>query len=222
MPAEKPAVPAPRIDAIVLPELRAGDMYDLEPSVSLEAFAFESIDADAVQLGGARIESCRITGLHAAEADLRGTTIIETVLEHLDIPVVRASRTRWRDVRIEGGRLGSAELYDAEWESVEFVGCKLGFVNLRGSTLRDVRFTDCTIEELDVGAAEVTRLALPGTRIRSLDVSRATMQHADLRGCEFAELTGAGALRGAAIDADQLALLAPLFARELGITVIEP
>jgi uncharacterized protein YjbI with pentapeptide repeats len=222
MPADKAAVPAPMLDPIVLPELQAGDGYDLEPSASLEAFAFESISTDAVQLGGARIESCRVTGLHAAEAELRGTTIIETVLEHLDIPVLRASRTRWRDVRIEGGRLGSAELYDADWESVEFVGCKLSFVNLRGSTLRDVRFTDCTIEELDLGAAEVLRLALPGTRIRRLDVSRATLQHADLRGCEFADLTGAGSLRGAAIDADQLALLAPLFASELGIAIIEP
>ena len=49
-----------------------------------------------------------------------------------------------------------------------------------------------------------------------------TLQHADLRGCEFADLTGAGSLRGAAIDADQLALLAPLFASELGIAIIEP
>jgi uncharacterized protein YjbI with pentapeptide repeats len=222
MPAESAAVPPPSFDPIVLPELTAGDGYDLEPSASLEAFAFEGIRTDAVELGGARIEACRVTGLQAAEADLRGTTIIETVFEHPDIPVVRASRTRWRDVRVDGGRLGSAEFYDAEWESVEFVGCKLSFVNLRGGTLRDVRFTDCVIEELDLGAAAVLRLALPGTRIRSLDVSRATLQHVDLRGCEFAELTGAGSLRGAVIDADQLTLLAPLLASELGVTVIEP
>jgi uncharacterized protein YjbI with pentapeptide repeats len=221
MPADKAAVPAPSLDPIVLPALSGGDGDDLEPSASLDALAFDGLSADAVALGGARIESCRFTGLRAAEIDLRGTTITETVLEHLDVPIVRASRTRWRDVRIEGGRLGSAELYDAEWQSVHFLGCKLSFVNLRGSRMRDVQFTDCVIEELDLGAAEAVRLALPGTRIQRLDVSRAILQHVDLRGCAFDELTGAGSLRGAAIDPGQLMLLAPLLANELGVTVVD-
>jgi uncharacterized protein YjbI with pentapeptide repeats len=221
MPAAKPAVSAPALDPIVLPELAAGDGYDLEPSASLDALTIDGVSAEAVELGGARIESCRLTGLRAAEADLRGTTVTETLLEQLDIPVIRASRTRWRDVRIEGGRLGSAEFYDAEWQSVHFVGCKLSFVNLRGSQLRDVQFTDCVIDELDLGAAEALRVALPGTRIRRLDVSRATLQHIDLRGCDFDELTGAGSLRGTVVDPGQLMLLAPLLAHELGVTILD-
>lgn len=218
---ERPTVAAPSFDSIVLPELGAGDVYDLEASASLEALAFDELETDAVELRSARVESCRLTRLRAAEADLRGTTVTETLLEQLDVPVIRASRTRWRDVRIEGGRLGSAEFYDAEWQSVHFVGCKLSFVNLRGAKLRDVQFTDCVIEELDLGAAEALRLALPGTRIQRLDVSRATLQHVDLRGCEFDELTGVGSLRGAAVDTGQLMLLAPLLASELGVTVVD-
>jgi len=214
-------VEPPSFDPIVLPELRPGDAYDFEPSASIEGFAFEGLNVDALELSGARFEACRITGLRAPDADLRASTLIETVLERIDVPVLRAPRTRWRDVRIEGGRLGSAEFSDATWESVHVVGCKLGFVNLRGSELRDVQFTDCTIEELDLGAADGLRLAFPGTRIQRLDVSRATLRHADLRGCDFDEITGVASLRGAVIDADQLMLLAPLLAREAGLVVAE-
>lgn len=218
---ERPAVAAPSFDPIVLPELGGGDRYDLEASTSLEALAFDDLETDAVELRGARVESCRLTRLRAAEADLRGTTVTETLLEQLDVPIIRASRTRWRDVRVEGGRLGSAEFYDAEWQSVHFVGCKLSFVNLRGSQLRDVQFTDCVIEELDLGSAEALRVALPGTRIQRLDVSRATLQHVDLRGCDFDELTGVDSLRGTVVDSGQLMLLAPLLAHELGVTILD-
>ncbi|MBN9139373.1 MAG: pentapeptide repeat-containing protein [Micrococcales bacterium] len=221
MPAQKPLVAPPRLDPVRLPELEPGDDTRLEPSATLEGLAFEGVVADAVELGGARLESCRIAGLRAAEADLRGTTVRETLFEHLDIPVVRGARTRWREVSFEGGRLGSAELYDAEWQSVQFTGAKLGFLNLRGARLEDVRFTDCVIDELDLGSAAVERLALPGVRIRHLDVTRATLRDVDLRGCAFEVLTGAGFLRGAVIDTDQLALLAPVLASELGLTVAD-
>jgi uncharacterized protein YjbI with pentapeptide repeats len=220
MAAEPPAVAPPAFDPIVLPELRAADRYDIEAGAMLEAFAFTGMRLETLQLGGARIDGCRFEAVEAGEADLRGATIVETVIERLDVPVVRAARTRWRDVRLEGGRLGSAELYDSEWESVHIIGCKLSFVNLRGSVLRDVQFTDCVIDELDLGACEARRVAFPGSRIRHLDVSRASLSDVDLRGCEFDELTGTGALRGAAIDVDQLSLLAPLLARELGIRVV--
>src|SRR5690349_13017484 len=97
---EKKLVAPPAFDPILLPELQQGDAYDLEPSASLEGFAFDGLSLDALELGGARIEASRIIGLRSPEADLRGTTVIETVIEQVDVPVLRASRTRWRDVRI--------------------------------------------------------------------------------------------------------------------------
>jgi len=220
MPADKVVAP-PSFDAILLPELQAGDADDLEPAASLDAFGFDGLTLETLALGGARIEASRLAGVRAAEADLRGTTISEAIVEQLDVPVVRAARTRWRDVRFEGGRLGSAELYEAEWRSVHFVGCKLGFVKLRGSELRDVQFTDCVVDELDLASTEALRLAFPGTRIRRFDVSRATLRDVDLRGCDIEELAGVASLRGAVVDSAQLMLLAPLLASEAGIRVVD-
>ena len=60
-----------------------------------------------------------------------------------------------------------------------------------------------------------------GTRIGRLDVAKATLQHTDLRGCTFDEVAGVGSLRGAVVDRDQLALLAPLLASEIGLAVID-
>ncbi|QNO37235.1 pentapeptide repeat-containing protein [Protaetiibacter sp. SSC-01] len=218
--AAPPPVAAPRVDPVKLPvDLQCGDTYDLEPGAMLEGFAFDGLRLDEFSLRDAHLELCRLTEVSAPETELRGASFVEVVIERLDVPVLRGSRASLRDVRIEGGRLGSAELYDSEWRSVHVVGCKLGFVNLRGASLHDVIFTECTIDELDLGSADARRVTLPGTRIRHLDVTHATLADVDLRGCELEELTGAGSLRGAVVDPDQLALLAPILASELGIRV---
>jgi myo-inositol-1(or 4)-monophosphatase len=102
MPADKAAVPAPMLDPIVLPELQAGDGYDLEPSASLEAFAFEGISTDAVPLEQALIA----TGF-AYDAAIRGE----------QGAVVARLLPKVRDIR----RLGTA--------SLDLVGVAAGRLN---------------------------------------------------------------------------------------------
>jgi uncharacterized protein YjbI with pentapeptide repeats len=68
-----------------------------------------------------------------------------------------------------------------------------------GATLRDVRFETCQI----LGA----------------DFSQATLTRVDLRGCELEPVGDVNGLRGATVDAVQLAGLAPLLARAAGILV---
>jgi len=210
---------APSFDPIVLPKLLEGSRADLVPSAQLDGMTFEGVEIDQLDLSNSVVEASRFGSLRSADASLRGSVLGDVVFTSVDIPIVRAARSRWRDVRFEGGRVGSAEFYDSDWSSVHFVGCKLTFVNLRGSDLRDVAFTDCIIDELDTSEANIVRLALPGTRLRRLDVSNATLAHVDLRNSAFDEITGVASLRGAVIDEHQLTLLAPLLARQIGLTV---
>lgn len=185
----------------------------------------DPIDVDSLEdgapedlLAGALLESVRFTSLAVDEADLKGARLSEVVLDRVDLPVVRAARSRWRDVRVTG-RIGSLEAYESEQRSVHFVGCKLSFVNLRGAELLDVAFTDCVIEELDLVQCKARRVRIAGTRIAHLDVQHSELRDVDLRGAELESIAGLSHLRGATVTSSQLTLLAPLLAAELGIEV---
>nr|WP_301539851.1 pentapeptide repeat-containing protein [Nocardioides sp. zg-DK7169] len=171
-----------------------------------------------LDLTGAVLASTQLTAVSADETDLKGARLSEVHLDRVAMPVVRAARGQWRDVRVSG-RLGSLEAYESQWRSVHFVGCKLSFVNLRGAELLDVAFTDCLIEELDLSSAKVRRVRLTDTRVAQLDVRGSTLEALDLRGADLAVIDGPLDLRGATVTPDQLTLLAPAFAEALGVRV---
>lgn len=219
--SHKDITAAPVLDPVVLRDLREGDRYDLEPRADLEGFEFADLRLDDVDLSYATVYGSRFVNVRAAEADLPSVRLGESVVERLDVPVLRGVRGTWRDIEIRNARIGSAELYESVWHAVHFVGCKLGFVNLRGAELQDVAFTDCTVDELDLVQATASRVRFTETRVRSLDVQASMLEHVDLRGAHLAELRGIESLRGATIDPAQLALLAPVFATALGIVVAD-
>jgi uncharacterized protein YjbI with pentapeptide repeats len=209
---------SPQIDRLHLGRLADGDPADLHKSAHLEGVRFAGLALSRLELPGAEVLGVQVAGLSADEADLKGARLSEVQLDQVDVPVMRAARSRWRDVQVTG-RIGSMEAYEAELRSVHFVGCKLSFVNLRGAELLDVAFTDCVIEELDLGQSKVRRVALPGSRISHLDVQHAELHDFDLRGAEFDSIAGLSHLRGTTISSHQLALVAPLLASELGIKI---
>src|SRR3954451_7187056 len=198
----------PRSPSPQLTHLEEGDDLDLRESV-VEARRFTDIELYDGDLGGSTLSECDLDGLRASELKLAGARILESRIRRLDAPVLRGARSTWRDVVLEGGRIGSAELYDSGFTAVRITGCKLGFVNLRGATLTDVVFEDCRIDELDLGGAKVRRAAFPGSSIGTLALQRAELTDTDLRGADLREITGVEGLRGATIDSAQLMLLAP-------------
>ena len=216
MPAKPTA--APQIDRLQLGRLTDGDPADLRGNAHLEALRFTAVAVPGLSLAGAELVAVQVAGLSADELDLKGARLSEVELDRVDVPVVRAARSRWRDVTV-AGRIGSLEAYEAELRSVHFVGCKLSFVNLRGAELLDVAFTDCVIEELELGQSKVRRVALAGTRGANLDVQHAELQDFDLRGAQFESIAGLRHLRGTTISSHQLVLVAPLLAAELGIKI---
>jgi uncharacterized protein YjbI with pentapeptide repeats len=185
----------------------------------IEGKRIETLDLAGERLPDVEIEESVIGTLRVDGADLRGLRVRDSVVEVLDAPVLRASSSAWREVRIGGGRVGSAELYDAGLNGVEFVGMKLGFVNLRGSTLTDVVFRDCVIDELDIADARLLRVSFDGTRIRAAEGSNTRIDHVDLRGADLDRVERLEGFRGATIATDQLYTLAPLLAAQAGYRV---
>ena len=185
----------------------------------IEGKRIETFDLAGERLPDLEIEESTIGTLRVDGADLRGLRVRDSVVETLDAPVFKASSSSWREVRIAGGRVGSAELYDAGLNGVEFVGMKLGFVNLRGSTLTDVVFRDCVIDELDIADARLLRVSFDGSRIRAAEGSNTRIDHVDLRGADLDRVERLEGFRGATIGSDQLYTLAPLLAAQAGYRV---
>lgn len=212
-------VAAPRISAVRLDELR-DDAPDFQRGESYDCVRFTRAVADGSELSGSDFIECEFNGVSFNEAQLRGATFRDCILNEPYAPVFTAARTSWREVEIHNPRWGSAEMYEGSWHSVRIDGGKLDFLNLRGSKLTDVLITGCIINELDLGACSGTRVALKNCTIGTLDVTGAKLQDVDLRGTDFRAINGLDGLAGVVIDDYQLSLLAPLLAGHLGIRVV--
>jgi len=202
-----------------MPETRDGDVAALVHGETHEGQRYESLDLSAMDLEGSTFRECVLDGLSLTEAQLRGTRFVETLIATSFAPSLLASRTSWRDVRIESPRWGAAELYDADMTAVHIVGGKIDYLNLRDARLTNVLLEGCTIGELDVRRAKLSRVALRDCTINALEFDRATCKDVDIRGTEFSVVNGLDGLRGVTIDEAQLSLFAGLFARQLGVIV---
>ena len=218
MPPARPTTRSPQISPLRLGDLDDGDPDELLAKADLEAVRFAGLSLPGLAIPGGVANAVRFTGLHVDQADLTATRFSEVELDQVHLPVVRASRTQWRDVRVSG-RIGGLEAYEAQWRSVHFEGCKLDYLNLRSAELVDVAFTDCVIGELDLLDAVVRRVGFRDARVTSLDVQHARLTDLDLRGAQLESIAGVMDLRGATVTHQQLQLLAPLLAGEVGLRV---
>jgi uncharacterized protein YjbI with pentapeptide repeats len=219
--AKKLATHPPRIDPIRLGELAAGDPDDLRAQGRFEGLRFDGVDLGGLDLGGIEFSECAFDDVQAHATGLRAATFSEVEFSRFNAPVLPAPRSRWRDVTMQGSRVGSAELYESHLNSVRITGSKLGFVNARGAELIDVAFDGCTIDELDLSGAALTRVSFADTTVRSLSLAGAKLAHVDLRGAEFDRIDGFESLRGATLSDYQVGTLAAAFAAHLGITVAD-
>jgi uncharacterized protein YjbI with pentapeptide repeats len=217
--AKNTGTKSPQIDPIVFVDLVDSDGALLHAGDSRDAERYTGAELGGLDLTGITFRECEFHAVSLGDTNLRGATFSECVASNLHAPVFRAPRSNWRDVRIEHSRLGSVELYDATMRSVHIDGCKLDFVNLRNAVLTDVLLSNCIIDELDLSTTTVQRLELQNCRIGTLDVANARLTDADLRSSDFGAIHGVEGLRGATIDDSQLALMAPLLAAHLGLTV---
>ncbi|WP_460517571.1 pentapeptide repeat-containing protein [Humibacter antri] len=223
MPRAK-TVQSPRIDPVLLEGLTDADPSELRARRSHETLRFVSPGEDSRALAGADIpgidlSECELVGLDLSDAKFIDSRMRETRLDGVSASVLAAQGADWRDVELLSSRLGAIEVYESTWNSVRLHGCKLGFVNLRASELIDVSFEDCTIGELDLGGATAHRVAFAGCRIGVLEASHARLTDVDLRGADIDTVHSIASLKGATVSFEQLMVLAPALAGELGLRV---
>ncbi|MCQ1948476.1 pentapeptide repeat-containing protein [Arthrobacter sp. zg-Y859] len=195
------------------------DGADVPVGSHQEAVAYNGESFAGLELRGAVFSECSLTGVSLDNADLTAARFMESTLENLYAPVLRAAKTSFRDVEISNPRLGSADLHSGSWNSVRVDGGKIDFLDLRDCSLTNVLFSDCIIGELDLEGARLNRVAFRDCRIDSMLLGGGTAVDADLRGSVFRSVGKIDGLKGFTVDEEQLMLLAPLFAAELGLRV---
>jgi uncharacterized protein YjbI with pentapeptide repeats len=201
------------------PDVEDGDAAALRLGATHEGQRFADADLSELDLTDSAFLECELDGLTLGETQLRGSRVIESLVTASFAPILLASRSTWRDVRIERPRWGSAELYDSELSAVHIVGGKVDYLNLRDARLTNVLLEGCTIGELDLRRARLERVSLRDCTIGSMELDRASSKDVDIRSSRFSVVNGLDGLRGVTIDDAQLSLFAPLLAQHLGIVV---
>lgn len=209
----------PVLERLVLPELGAREADELRAEDTHDAVRVTGGDVSGRDLTGTTFTECELDGVTAHETSLSSARLIETRIERLNAPVLRATRSTWRHVEMAGSRLGALDLDDAEVRQVHIVGSKIGWLNLRAATLEDVLLEDCTLEELDLTGASAARVAFVNCRAGSVALAHARLQDVDLRGLEMGGISNIEGMAGATLDAQQVAMLAPAFASHLGVRI---
>ncbi|MGJ9372791.1 pentapeptide repeat-containing protein [Nesterenkonia sp. CF4.4] len=200
-------------------ELELGSVEALERTGQADRIRLEDADLTGMDLSGGRLTECLLRSVTLMDADFSAASVVESTWERVSSPHLKAPRSTWRDVSIEGSRFGVAELYDAGISGLVLRGCKLDLVNLRNAVLADVSFEHCTIAELDISGARATRVRFSDCTVGSLESSGARLKDVDLRGAQLSRIVGLAGLKGAVISEEQLVELAPSLAQHLGLVV---
>ncbi len=212
---------APRLRKVSPGALSPADPAQVEDG-DVDLDEVELLDLSFDQLtwtGRRRLGSSRVAHLAVRNWAARGASMVDSVLEDLDVVALSAVESGWWNLEVQQSRFGSVELYDSVLRNVHFSRCKIGYLNLRGASLTDVAFTDCIISDLDLMRASATRVAFPGTRIARLELSGSELADVDLTGASLAEIGTPDGLRGATITFEQLLEIAPALAASLQINV---
>lgn len=152
------------------------------------------LDLDRPQLADVRLTDCDVAGVSMSSYVVRRSSAV---------------RTRLRDCVWGGGLL----------QDVAFTECPTNELALRYATLQRVTFVDCGLSGADFYGATFDQVTFEGCDLTGAHFDAATVKTLTLRRCDLATLTGALSLRGASVDFDDLAALAPSLAREIGITL---
>lgn len=215
---DEPSAPE-RPDLEPAPQLATLALSDANPGDLLEGVVLSTAGMP-VELAGSRLLSSRLEFVGMSEIGMRGARLSDVVIATPNCTVLRAPYGQWRDVVVDGGRIGTIELYETELARVALCGVRVRYLNLRSARVSDLTIEDCVIDELDLGGAELLRVAFPGTRVGRLEVGFATLEAVDLRGARIETLVGARDLAGAVVDATQVVELAPVLAAALGLRVV--
>ena len=166
-----------------------------------------------------QLTECAVDAASVSRLDLTGATLTDVEIGELRATEVVARNSRWRSVRMTGGRIGTFDLSGAELGGVELRGLRIDYLSLRGATATDILVADCVIGSIDLPLATLSRVAFRArarTRWSRTDCGPSTSTCGVWTRSTF---TRPDTLRGTTLSESQVAALAVPLALAAGIDV---
>jgi uncharacterized protein YjbI with pentapeptide repeats len=147
--------------------------------------------------------------------------LADTVVEDVDWSNARVRGAALRRVELRRCRLTGVELAESMLADVTFVDCRLDLAGLRVAQLERVVFRDCRLAECDLNEASLKDVLFERCDLREAVFDGVRVQRVELRGCDLAGVSGIESLRGARLAWDDLVQNAAVFARGLGLELVD-
>lgn len=192
---------------------------DIRAQGDYDTVLFEGADYAEPSASSARFLECAFSRVSVSGGVLKRASFRDVWMRGLRLTGTSMTETAWQDVTVADSSLAGVQIYGAALRRVVFSGCKLESVNFRGSKLTDVRFDNCVLRDVDFADAELTTCGFDGSQLSETDFSRAAMDRTDLRGATLGIIIDERSLRGAIVSSGQLAVIAPVLAKTMGIVV---
>lgn len=158
-------------------------------------------------------------GVEAESTDLAKTGIIDSMIHKCNLSASKLTESSFQRVEISDTRMSGIDWYDSILKDVQFTNCKLDLANFRATKFKNVIFNDCVLTGADLQAAELVNVIFDSCDINEMDVNGCKLKNVDLRSSTFTVIKGTNALKGAVMSRQQLIMLAPIFANEVGIKI---
>src|SRR5690554_4869637 len=98
--ARRPSTHPPRLDTLRDVQRSFGDADALDTDDDRELEEFSGVDLSDRDLSGATFRECSFDDVTLTDTNLRGSRLIETMLTGINAPILRSSRSTWRDVAL--------------------------------------------------------------------------------------------------------------------------
>lgn len=183
------------LDGLHVADQRA-DVVDMTAAAVLDC-AFERLSISTFVAERAHISHTTADGCRAAACDVRAAGVEASL--------------------VDGCAFGAVQANAAKIVGAEVRGCRIDYLNCRDAVCRDLVFRDCTIGEFDGNDARLSRVAFIDTDVAVLSLWHTVCADVDLRGARLHEIRGVDSLKGTTMTVEQIADLAAVFARSLGI-----
>jgi uncharacterized protein YjbI with pentapeptide repeats len=145
--------------------------------------------------------------------------VVDFTLEDCDVVGVLAERSRVERLSVTRSRLRGVSWAGGVVRDVSFDNVTGADVSCRFSTLRVVVARDSQLPGLDLTEAELDQVTFERCDLRGAKFDHAKVKQLRFVGCDLTGVSGALALRGAAMGLDDVLSLAPSLARESGIVI---
>ena len=179
--------------------------------------------ADFSRVAAAHVEivAARLERVDLAEAHLPGVVVRDVAIDRGDWSNVVAYQAHLTRSTLHGVRLTGAQIIDSGLSDVVFEDAKLDLAVFRSSRLRRVEFRGCNLARADFANASIGGATFIDCDLAGAQFSQAKAEGARFSHCQLDGIGGVTSLRGASMSNDDLVLLTRVFAKALGIEIVD-